>query len=174
MNEYPYMFSYKTEYLMGNAKQFTHKMDYNYIIRQTEQALVETHYPLSVLLIGDRLPGCYAALGEYFQRYPSLTVWKAQNQEESMLALAQEPQFVIFVGYLKEESIYTLVRQTQQNRNRLQTVLFASEDDCTRQIRQEQKIDFLYDRREPVSGLITLMLQAVKDTYTPSIKSFGA
>lgn len=174
MKQHPYIFSYETDYLMGNARQFTHKMDYNYIVRQIEQPLSEIKQPLSILLVGDRLPGCYAALGEYFQKYPSFIVWKAQNQEECMVALAQDIQFVIFVGYLAEEGVYTIFRKARQNGKHFQTILFAGIDDCTRQIRRQQQIDFLYDRREPVAGLVALMLQANMETKAQAVKLFKA
>ena len=137
---------------------------YNEIKKQMDSnATYHFGHKINIMVLSDRLMGCFNGLCEYLRQYDDIIVMKVQSLKESeKICSKAAPDIFIIVGYLANKNLYNILKTVKRANPYACTLIYAMLDECITTIKFHYRIEFAFSRHDPMTDFIGFL----KEIYT--------
>lgn len=119
---------------------------------------------IRILILSDRLPERLKELKDYFQEKEDFKVIGTGKNKEEVLEIAknQDFEYLIIVGYLKNEKNYTVIEELEKMNKNFLTVQWSMIDSLIISFCLRYKIPLRFERTLPLDDFADFLMEHKK------------
>ena len=116
---------------------------------------------IRILILSDRLPERLKELKDYFQEKEDFKVIGTGKNKEEVLEIAknQDFEYLIIVGYLKNEKNYTVIEELEKMNKNFLTVQWSMIDSLIISFCLRYKIPLRFERTLPLDDFADFLME---------------